>query len=160
MTGITERPKSPHRSVKTANIAPKTCSIHPHDLPKSLLKRTEVSGNERRSAKIAVIPILSILFIDVKTPPPRRPHDHPPNRVRVRKSTLCQTRTHESITAAARVEHSIKSTVRQRRYYPVVHGQPVRTKIAYPLPPGPASGQHLTGVVATEPAPAHTLGVR
>ena len=38
MTGITERPKSPHRSVKAANIAPKTCSIHPHDLPKSLLK--------------------------------------------------------------------------------------------------------------------------
>ena len=47
MTGITERPKSPHRSVKAANIAPKTCSIHPHDLPKSLLRRTEVSGNER-----------------------------------------------------------------------------------------------------------------
>ena len=43
---------------------------------------------------------------------------------------------------------------------PVVHGQPVRTKIAYPLPPGPASGQHLTGVVATGPAPAHTLGER
>ena len=59
MTGITESPKSPHRSVKAANIAPKTCSIHPHDLPKSLLKRTEVSGNERRSAKIAAIPIMS-----------------------------------------------------------------------------------------------------
>ena len=38
MTWIIERPKSSHRSVKTANIAPKTCSIHPHDLPKSLLK--------------------------------------------------------------------------------------------------------------------------
>ena len=61
MTGIIERPKSSHRSVKATNIAPKTCSIHPHDLPKSLLKRTEVSGSERRSAKIAAIPILSIL---------------------------------------------------------------------------------------------------
>ena len=38
MTWIIERPKSSHRSVKAANIAPKTCSIHPHDLPKSLLK--------------------------------------------------------------------------------------------------------------------------
>ena len=43
---------------------------------------------------------------------------------------------------------------------PVVHGQPVRTQIAYPLPPGPASGQHLTGVVATGPAPARTLDGR
>ena len=36
----------------------------------------------------AVIPILSILSIDVKTPPPRRPHDHPPNRVRVRPQPM------------------------------------------------------------------------
>ena len=42
-----------------------------------------MSGSERGSAKIAATPILSILFIDVKTPPPRRSHDHPPNRVRV-----------------------------------------------------------------------------
>ena len=96
MTGIIESPKSSRRSVKAANIAPKTCSIHPHDLPKSLLKR---NGSERKRTAFG------------------KNRRHP---------------NHESITAAARLEHSIKSTVRQRRYYPVVHGQPVRTKNRIP----------------------------
>lgn len=55
------------------------------------------------------------------------------------------------------VEHLVHCSARGD-IVPVLHGQSVRIQIAYPLPPGPASGQHLPGVVATGPAPAHTLG--
>ena len=39
--------KPAHLSAKTAEIAPKTFPIRTHAIPQALLKRTEMSGNER-----------------------------------------------------------------------------------------------------------------